>query len=72
MLVKKTWRSGKHGFGLGAATVRGTSTIKQLYVCLGIVSRVTIDIKLEKEAEASSGRRGRGGWGLGKGGLVLN
>lgn len=53
----------KSEFGLGKATGRGTSTIKQLYMCLGIVSRVTIDIKVEKEGEASSGRWGGGGGG---------
>jgi hypothetical protein len=55
----------KSEFGLGEATGRGTSTIKQLYMCLGIVSRVTIDIKVEKEAEASSGQWGGGGGGGG-------
>lgn len=56
----KTWHSGKIERGLGEA-----ASIKQLNVCLTIVSRVTIDIKVEKQAEASSGR-----WG--GGGLVLN
>jgi hypothetical protein len=50
----KTRHSGKSESGLGEA-----AAIKQLNVCLRIVSRVTIDIKVEKEAEASSGR-----WGL--------
>lgn len=61
---KKPRRSGeKSKFGLGEATERGTWVIKQLYVCLVNVSRVTIDNKVEKEAEASSGR-----WGVGCGG----
>jgi hypothetical protein len=39
---------------LGTLQGDGAWTIKQLYVSFRIVSRVTIDIKVEKEAEASS------------------